>query len=120
VAVDAADARHHAVAGSLLDQLLQAAPRALCCKRERSVLDERTWIAEIFDVLARRALLGGPTTRNCLRPLGVQRTSLACLHFGEVAADVIEIDALRDLLVVMLDVRCTHSQKWRAFEHCVA
>src|SRR6185295_6151402 len=104
IAVDAADARDHAVARSFLDQLLQAASRALCGQRQRTVFEERPGIAQVLDVLSRRALLRGPSTRNCLRPLGIESAPLARLHLGEVAANVIEIDALRDRFVVVLDI----------------
>ena len=98
IAVDATDAGHHAVAGTLLDQLLQAAPCALRGERQRAVLDERAGIAQILDVLSCRALLRGASTRDRLGPLDIERAPLARSHFRQVATDVIEIDARRDFL----------------------
>ena len=110
IAVDATDARDHAIARGLIDQFLQAAPCTLRGQRQRAVLDERSRIAEILDVLSRRALLRGASARNGLGPLDVERSTLASLNFGEIATDVIEIDARRNFFAGVLDIRCAQRQ----------
>ena len=55
---------------------------------------KRAGIDEIGDVLARRALVGLAPARDRGRPVLVERDRVALDHFGEIGADVVEIDVL--------------------------
>ena len=62
----------------------------------------------------------GAPARNGLRPLDVERSTLASLNFGEVATDVIEIDARRNFFAGVFYIRCAQRQQRRAFEDRIA
>jgi hypothetical protein len=55
-AVDAADPGHHAVGRSVAHQVVFAAAAALGGHGQRAVFDETAFVAQVGDVLARRAL----------------------------------------------------------------
>ena len=65
--VDRADAGDDAVAGRVLDQVLQRAAAALGGEGERAIFDEAAGIAELLEVLARRALVGLAAARDGIR-----------------------------------------------------
>ena len=65
---------------------------ALRRDHQRPVLDEAARIAEVVDVLARRALPGLAPARDRLRARGVESVRRAARDLAEVGAHVIEID----------------------------
>ena len=72
------------------------APLALRGDRERAVLDEGARVAEVGDVLARRALAGLAPPRDRVGPRRVERRrAWRCVHLGEIGADVVEVDRRR-------------------------
>src|SRR5262249_14133176 len=68
LAVYVADARNQALGRRALDQVLHGAPTALRGDHERTVLDERSGVTEILDVLSCGSLTGLPPARDCIRP----------------------------------------------------
>ena len=62
--------------------------------RKRAVFDERAVIDELRDVFPRRALIGLAPALDRRRPVFIERNGVARDQFGEIGADVIEIDIL--------------------------
>ena len=60
-------------AGVLLDEIVDLAPPALGGDRQRAIFDERTFIDELRDVLARRALVGLAPPLDRGRPVFIER-----------------------------------------------
>jgi hypothetical protein len=86
--VDRADAGDDPVARRPLDQLLEAAPRPLRRQRERAVLGERARVAQVRDVLARRAQPGRTALRDRLGSRRVvARQPPPLEHLSEVGAE---------------------------------
>ena len=85
-AVDASDAGHHAVSRRVFDQVFFTAPTALRCHGERAVFEEGVGVAQIGDVLARRALTQSVALGNSLGTMGVERRCVARKHTLQVGA----------------------------------
>ena len=90
-AVDAADARHHAVGGRVGDQVFQRAPARLRGNGQRAVFDEAALVAQILDVLARAAAALRVALGHGLRSGRVQRVGVALGHALQVGADVVKV-----------------------------
>ena len=88
VSVDGADSADHAVGRRAFDELGDGAATTLGSDHDRAVLDERSFVDEIGDVLAG----GAPTHRASLGdrvgPCRVEPDGVAGLHLGEVGANV--------------------------------
>ena len=87
----AADAGDHAVGRELADHLLTGQPGARR-QHELAVLDERARVAEVVDVLARRALAGAAALGDGVGPRLVERDRVPLEDLGQVGADVVEVD----------------------------
>ena len=61
-------------------------------QHELPVFDERAGVAQIVDVLARRALLRLAALRDRVGPGGVERDRVALEHLGEIGPDAVEVD----------------------------
>ena len=92
--VHGGDARNQPVGGRVHDEVIDLAPAALGGDRERAVFDERTVIDEVRDVFARGALIGLAPPLDRGRPVFIERDGVAGDQFGQIGADVIEIDIL--------------------------
>ena len=92
--VHGGDAGDQAVGRRVLDEVVDLAPPALRRDRERAVFDERAVIDELRDVFARGALVGLAPALDRGRPVLVERDGVARDQFGEVRADMVEIDIL--------------------------
>ena len=57
-----------------------------------AVLDERARVAQVLDVLARRALTRLAPARDRLGPRRVESDHVAFVHFGQVRSHMIQID----------------------------
>ncbi len=100
--VHRADAAHQPVGRRLLDQLLDGAPSSLRGDHQRTVLDEAPGIAEVGDVLPRRALSGLAPALDGVGARSVEPSGVPALHRGEVGTHVIEIDLRRSLRAAAL------------------
>ena len=90
-AVDAADARHHAVGGRVGNQILHRPPARLRGNGKLAVFDEAALVAQVGNVLARAAAALRMTLGHGLRPGGVQRVGAALGHALQVGADVVGV-----------------------------
>jgi hypothetical protein len=72
VSVDTTDPSDHAIGRRALDQVLDRSAPSLRGNDQCTVLDERSVIDEVRDILARGALFRLTTLRNCLRPVLVE------------------------------------------------
>ena len=102
VRVHGGDARNQAVGRRVLDQIIHLAPPALGGDRERAVFDKGAVIDELGDVLARGALVGLAAPLDRGRAVFVERDGVALVQFGEIGADVIEIDIPSSSAIVMV------------------
>ena len=92
--VHGGDAGDQAVGRRVPDEIVDLAPAALGGDRQRAVFDERAVIDELRDVLARRALVGLAPALDRGRAVFIQRDGVARDQFGQIGADVVEIDIL--------------------------
>ena len=65
---------------------------ALCGQHQRSILNERSGITKILNILPSRTLTCFPPAGHGIRPSCIQRFLLASNDFRKVWADVIQID----------------------------
>src|SRR5437773_1170108 len=74
---DLADAADQTVGGGAVDEVVELAPPSLRSDDERSVLDERAFVAQVVDVLARGALAGPSSSFDRIRPrrVGAERVA---------------------------------------------
>jgi len=86
LAVDAADARDHAVGGRVADQVIELAPAALRREREGAVFNEAAVIAQVGDVLARRAQAEAVSLGDGIGSTGIGEQRLARLQLAQVGA----------------------------------
>ncbi len=93
VAVHGSDADDHAVAGTLLDELLTG-EAAIRRQHERPVLDERTRVAEVGDVFARGPVAGLVALCHGRRAGGVGSAEMPVEDLGEVRPDEFEVDGI--------------------------
>ena len=82
-------------AGRALDQILHGAPLPLRRDLQRAVLDEGARVAEIVDVLARRALPRLAPPRHRLGARRVEGHRVPLLHLGEIGAHAVGVDLRR-------------------------
>ena len=73
------------------DQVVDRPAAALRGDDQRAVLDERPRVAEVLDVLPRRALPGRPAAGHHVRPGRVEPDGVAVEHLTEVGPDPVEI-----------------------------
>jgi hypothetical protein len=85
--VDAADARDHAVGGRVADQVVEGAARLLRGERQCSVLDEAAGVAQVGEVLARRAQAERVPLRDRFGACIVARERFASLQLQQVVAE---------------------------------
>ena len=78
---------------------------------EGAPFDEAAGIDQVVEVLARRALVGLAPPRHRVGPLLVERQRAALEVFGEIGADVIEVDLLLDRRARHLDVGLLDEQQ---------
>ena len=90
--VHGGDAGDQAVGRGVADEVVDRAAAALGGDGERAVFDERTFIDELGDVLARCALVGLAAALDRGRAVFIQRDGVALDQFGQIGTDVIEID----------------------------
>src|SRR5580692_4888900 len=95
MAVDSSDAGNHSICGRVLHEVFYRSAPALRGDHDGAVLNERTGIAQVLDILARGALNGFAPARDRLRPGSIESERVPLLHFAQIIADVIEIDLLR-------------------------
>ncbi len=87
ITVDGADAPDHAVSGGALDELVEASPPPLSCDHQRSVLDERTLVDQVGDVLARRAPTDRAAAFDRLRASRVETDRMARLNLRQIGSN---------------------------------
>ena len=92
--VHGGDAGDQAVGRGVADQIVDRAPPALGGDGERAVFDKGAVIDEIGDVLARGALVGLAAALDRGRAVFIERDGVPLDQFGQIGADVIEIDVL--------------------------
>ncbi len=95
VAIHGADARDHAVGGRARDQVLDRAAAPLRRDHQRPVLDQAAGIAEVVDVLARRALARLAPPLDRVRSRGVERHGVAIVDLLQVGPHRVEVDVDR-------------------------
>src|SRR5690606_21588394 len=93
-AIDRADARHHAIGGRRADEIVDRPPPPLRRDGERAIFDEAPLVAEIGDVLARRALIGLAPPRHRVGPRLVLTEEKPLAHGLKIGPDAIEIERL--------------------------
>src|SRR5262249_58604425 len=69
-----------------------------------AILDECSRVAEVRDVLARRALPGLAPARHRFGPRRIERLGVTLVRLGEIGALVIQIGVRRTLRIRQLDV----------------
>ena len=90
-AVDAADPRDDPVRRRALDQVVEFAAAALRGDHKRSVFNEGARIAEVGDILTRRALAGLAPPRDRVGPGLIEPDRVTFPHLGKIRPDVIEV-----------------------------
>ena len=91
VAVDRAQARHQPVGRRPGDQVVDRPAAALRRDDQRAVLDECPRVAEVLDVLPRRALPGRPAAGHHVRPGRVEPDGVAVEHLTQIGPDPVEV-----------------------------
>jgi len=94
VGVDGGDARDQAVGRRVHDEIVDLAAATLRGDRQRAVFDERAVVDQLGDVLPRGALVGLAAALDRGRAVLIEGDGVAGDQFGEIRADVIEIDGL--------------------------
>ena len=87
LAVDARGARHQTVGGRAGDQVVEVAAEPLGGDREPAVLDERSGVDEIVDVLAGGAPVRRASALDGVWPCGVLGQRPAAQQLGVVVTD---------------------------------
>ena len=84
LAIDRADAGHHAVGRRVGDQVFGAAAAALRRHGQRAVFDERTLVTQVGDVLARGAQAQRVAPGHRLRTRSVEQKAFAFAQPGQI------------------------------------
>ncbi len=102
------------------DQIIHLAPPALGGDRERAIFDKGAVIDEIGDVLARGALVGLAAAFDRGRAVFVERDGVAFDQFGEIGADVIEIEFLFLGHIMGVNLGGLQIEDWLVLHQCRA
>ena len=94
--VHRAHAADEAVGGRALDELLERAARALRGHDQRPVLEERSLVDQIGDVLPRRAPARVVTPSDGVRPAAIVSALVPVDHLGEIGTLGREVDFVGD------------------------
>ncbi|MDT4831994.1 hypothetical protein FQZ97_655290 [compost metagenome] len=118
--VHRADAGHQAIRRALFDQFFQRAASALGGQGQGAVFDEAAGIQQVVEVLAGGALAGLAPPGDRLRAARIRGDGVAFERFGEVGADMFEIEAFLGLHGIAGHLGGLQEQQGRAFEQAAA
>src|SRR5205814_8184486 len=104
----------------LADELLDGAPPPLRRDHQWPVLHEAAGIAEVVDVLARRALSRFSAAGDGRGPGVVASDGLASKHLGEVGSNGVEVARLFGLVPGYVDVALLDDEERLTGQHGVA
>ena len=117
--VHAADPAHHPVGRELADHLVHRQPGA-GRQDEAAVLDERPGVAQVVDVLPRRALPAAATARHRVGARCVERHGVPIDDLRDVRPELVEVDLRGDVRDETADVGRLDEDERMALEHGVS